>query len=98
MKLTVTQLEELYFEGQLELEDGTTLDVVEEGDWVHEHKYQSLEVIFTDGERYYRSHIGRSGSEWTEWLYDSELYGAGSTAGVVEVEKREVTVTRWVRV
>jgi hypothetical protein len=95
MNLTVSELEELYFEGAIE-KDGKTFEVVEEGDWTHEHKCQSLRLIFTDGESFYCGYIGRSGSEWTEWNYDSEIYGAGDKADIDEVEKKEVTVVKWV--
>lgn len=95
MNLTVSELEELYFESSIE-KDGNTLEVVEEGDWTHEHKCQSKEIIFTDGARFYRGYVGRSGSEWTVWNYDSEIYGANDKADIDEVEKREVTIVKWV--
>jgi hypothetical protein len=95
MNLTVSELEELYFEGEIE-KDGKTFKVVEEGDWTHEHKCQSKEIIFTDGESFYRGYVGRSGSEWTDWNYDSEIYGADDKADIDEVEKKEVVVVKWV--
>jgi hypothetical protein len=95
MNLTVSELEELYFEGAIE-KDGKTFEVVEEGEWVHEHKSQSLELIFTDGESFYAGYIGRSGSPFTDWTYDSEIYGADDQADVAEVEKQEVTIVKWV--
>lgn len=94
MNLTVRQLEELYSESAI-FAEGTHLNVVEEGEWVHEHKSQSLELIFTDGEKYYRGFVGRSGSYHSGWDYDSDIYGNGS-AEITEVVQREVTTTEWV--
>lgn len=98
MKITVEQLEDLTFEGGLDLEDGTGLSVVEEGEWEQDSKMQSKEVIFTDGSKYYRGYIGRSGSPFTDWTYDSEIYGEDELADIVEVVEKEITVTKWVTV
>lgn len=94
MELTIEQLEDLYFEGTLD-HDGKILVVEEEGEWEQDHKFQSLELIFTDGERYYRGYIGRSGSPFTEWTYDSEIYGSSSLADITRVEQVEITTTVW---
>ncbi|MCY7794127.1 hypothetical protein MOB54_02655 [Bacillus spizizenii] len=97
VKLTIEQLEDMAFEGGIDIDD-VTYTVVEESEWEHEHKYQSKTVIFTDGNKHYRGEIGRSGSEWTDWTYDSEIYGGDDPAEITEVEKREVKVTKWVAV
>jgi hypothetical protein len=94
LELKQSELEDLYFEGLIE-KGNTTYEVVEEGDWTHDHKHQSATFIFTDGERYFRGYAGRSGSEWTEWTYDSEMYG-DETVKVYEVVKKEVTRYEWV--
>lgn len=94
MKLTVKELEEIYCEGGVNV-DGKWLTSVEEGEWVHDHKSQSLELIFTDNEKFYRGFIGRSGSYHSGWDYDSDIYGS-SSADIREVEKREVITTEWV--
>ncbi|MBT0952042.1 hypothetical protein KJK38_00150 [Bacillus velezensis] len=95
VKLTIEQLEDMAFEGGINIGD-VTYTVVEESGWEYDHKYQSKTVIFTDGNNHYRGEIGRSGSEWTDWTYDSEIYGADDPAEITEVEKREVVVTEWV--
>jgi hypothetical protein len=92
MKLSQEQINELFFEGEIEV-DGVTLTTVEEGDFEQEGKYQSADIIFTDGSKNYRSYVSRSGSPFTDWYYDD--YG---DATVDEVEKREVTVVKWVTV
>ncbi|WP_395606253.1 hypothetical protein [Bacillus velezensis] len=97
VKFTIEQLEDMAFEGGIDIGD-VTYTVVEESEWEHGHKYQSKTVIFTDGNKHYRGELGRSGSEWTYWTYDSEIYGADDPAEITEVEKREVTVTKWVAV
>lgn len=92
MKLTEAQIVELYFEGELDV-DGTKLTTVHEGSFEQDGKYQTADIIFTDGERYYMSYVVRSGSPFTDWNYVD--YG---DADVTEVEKREVTVTEWIEV
>lgn len=95
MKITVEQLEDLFFEDEATI-DGVELVVVESGEWEQDHKTQSLELIFTDGEKHYCGFIGRSGSPFTDWTYNSEVYGANDLADITVVEKKEITVTRWV--
>jgi hypothetical protein len=90
MKLTQKQINELFFEEEIEV-DGVTLTTVEEGDFEQDSKYQSAEIIFTDGTSFYRSYITRSGSPFSEWYYED--YGI---ADIDEVEKREVTIVKWV--
>lgn len=92
MKLSQEQVNELFFEGEIEVDD-VKLETVEEGEFEQDHKYQSAELIFTDGEKTYRAFVTRSGSPFTDWHYDD--FG---DADVTEVEKREVTVSRWVAV
>ena len=92
MKMTQKQVNQLFSEEEIEI-DGVTLTTGEEGDFEQDGKSQSAELIFTDGEKFYRSYIYRSGSPFTEWYYED--YG---DADIDEVEKREVTITRWVRV
>ncbi|MED0799360.1 hypothetical protein P4T18_18285 [Bacillus inaquosorum] len=92
MKLTQEQLNELFFEEEIEV-DGVTFKVVEEGEFEQDGKYQSAELIFTDGEKFYSGYISRSGSPFTDWEYDD-----WGDADITEVEKREVVVTKWVAV
>lgn len=97
LQITKKQLEDLYLEGGVEI-DGKEIEVIEEGEWEQDHKYQSLELIFTDGKKNYRGYISRSGSPFTDWTYDSELYGADDIEDIDEVVQKAVTVTRWVAV
>ena len=92
MKLTQEQVIELWREEEIEV-NGITLTVVEVGDFEQDGKYQYADIIFTDGFKHYRTYITRSGSPFTDWVYVD--YG---DAVIDEVEKREVTVTRWVSV
>lgn len=92
VKMTRRQLIELRREETLTLGD-ITYTVVEEGEWDGAgEKYQTLDVIFTDGERFYSGCITRSGSYFTDWEYDD--YG---DADIDEVRKvtRTITVERW---
>ena len=98
MKITIGEMETLYFEESIELEEGTVLTLVESSEWVQDHKFQSKELIFTDGEKHYSGHIGRSGSPFTEWQYDSENEGADSSADFVEVIKVITFEEKWIPV
>ena len=90
IKMTQKQVNELFYEEEIVV-DGVTYTTEEEGDFEQDGKYQSAELIFTDGSKFFRAYITRSGSPFTDWHYDD--YG---DADIDEVEKREVTVTRWV--
>lgn len=92
VKLTQTELNEIYSEGEVEV-NGVKYTEIEIGEWTQEGKYQSASVIFTDGEKTYRGYVSRSGSPFTDWHWDD--YG---DADITEVEKREITITKWVRV
>lgn len=92
MKLTQKQVIEIFFEGEIEV-DGVKYVTVEEGDFEQDYKYQSAELIFTDGSKHYRTYIKRAGSPFTDWEYVDWV-----DADIDEVEQREVTVTRWVSV
>lgn len=92
MNLTQKQVIELWREEEIEVND-VTLELVEEGDFEQDYKYQSAQIIFTDGTKHYSAFITRSGSPFTDWEYQD--YG---DADITEVEKREVTVTKWVAV
>lgn len=98
MKITVEQLEDLGLEGGIISFNGVQLELIEEGEWEQDDKFQSKEIIFSDGNKFYRGYIGRSGSPFSYWTYDSEIYGANDPADITEVEKKEVVVTKWVSV
>lgn len=88
IKVSVADVENMALEDY----DGD-LTVVEVGDWVSEGKYESCEVIFTDGERYYSAAAMRSGSYFSDYSYNSEW--DDGDADVVEVAKVPVTRTEW---
>ncbi|MNT54882.1 hypothetical protein D3C72_1920750 [compost metagenome] len=69
------------------------LRVVEVGDWISEGKYESCDVIFTDGERFYRATASRSGSYFSDYTYNSEW--DDGDAHVVEVRKVAKTIEVW---
>uniref|UniRef100_UPI0035C6FF90 hypothetical protein n=1 Tax=Serratia quinivorans TaxID=137545 RepID=UPI0035C6FF90 len=56
VKLTIEQLEDMTFEGGIDIGD-VTYTVVEESEWEHGHKHQSKTVIFTDGNTLVREHL-----------------------------------------
>lgn len=97
IEVLTSELETLYSEETVTTNDGVTLTVVESGEWEQDHKSQSATMVFTDGEKHYHASIGRSGSYYSDWDYDSDIYG-DRAENVVEVEAREVTRIEWVAV
>lgn len=95
MKITIGELEQLFFEDSIELEEGTVLTLVESDEWVQDHKFQNKKLIFTDGEKHYSGHIERSGSPFTEWTFDSEISGEDTAAEFEEVIKVITFEEKW---
>ncbi|MDQ0174433.1 hypothetical protein [Bacillus chungangensis] len=89
MKITQEQINELFFEGEIEV-NGAKYKTVEEGDFEQGVKYQTAHLIFTDGKKHYLSYVTRSGSPFTDWEYED-----WNDAAVYEVEQREVVVKEW---
>lgn len=71
-------------------------EVVEEGDWAQDHKYQLKDWIFKYEGKFYQLTESRSGSPFTDWYYDRDDWG--SYIEVDQVEPKEVITTQWVRV
>ena len=84
-------------EDMLVIEDGYEpnehFEVVEEGEWVQDHKYQHRDIIFKFGDKFYCLTSSRSGSPFTDWHYDSEYWG--ETVECNQVEKIEVVKYIW---
>lgn len=95
MKLTIGQLEDIWREEYLELDDGTELTLVETGDWDDQGKFQTKQVVFTDGGNFYAGYVERSGSHFTHYDFGSDIYGSGSLADIDEVTKVEVVTYEW---
>lgn len=92
VKMTRKQLIELWREGEIEIA-GITYKIAEKGEWDGAgEKYQTLDVVFTDGERHYRGSITRSGSYFSDWNYDD--YGDADIDEVTKVA-RTYTVEEW---
>lgn len=90
MKASLDSYGQGYF-GEDDMPEG--MELVEEGDWTQEHKYQYSTDIYGDGEgNFYAVHNSRSGSYHTDWYY-----GAPSVNAVKKTEK-VIRVTEWVAV
>jgi hypothetical protein len=73
--------------------DSETYEVVEDGEWVAEGKYDFKRVIFKDSEgKAYALFINRSGSYHTDYYYSWEDSGEVECP---EVEKVEVVQIDW---
>ena len=77
-------------------EGGGDWEVVEEGEWTQDYKYQHKESVVkhVPTGKYYHYEISRSGSPFTDWYYSHE---DGDFPDLVEVEKKErvITETYW---
>jgi hypothetical protein len=72
--------------------DPEVIEIIQEGDWKQEHKYQYSETIVKFEDKYYSVNQSRSGSYHSDWYYnDPDVY---------EVERKEEIVTKvtWPRV
>ena len=71
-------------------------EVVEEGDWTQDYKYQHKESVVkhVPTGKFYSYGISRSGSPFTDWYYS---YDDGDFPELLEVEKKErvITETYW---
>lgn len=77
-----------------EIEYGSdTWEVVEEGDWVQDYKYQLKESIVKHipTGKFYKYKVSRSGSPFTEWYYS---YSDGVYPTLREVTQVEQTIVR----
>jgi len=81
--LTDEQLEDLQYGDSI-----PGFEVIDETEWQDHGKYQSAAVYFVHEGTTYQLGIGRAGSHFSHWHYESD-------AECVEVEKREKTVTYW---
>ena len=90
--ITVTDIEMME-----EIEEGCgDWEVVEEGEWTQDYKYQHKESVVkhVPTGKYYQYEISRSGSPFTDWYYS---YEDGDFPDLTEVEKKErvITETYW---
>ena len=88
--LTTSQLEDIYFE------KSDRFEMVEEGEWEQQHKCQACCFLFKDSKTdlMYEGSIGRSGSPFTDWTYDSEIMGDEKET-FYPIEEVEVVVKEW---
>lgn len=74
----------------IELFEDDELEIVEEGDWVVDHKIDVCVTIVKYKDKYYRITQCRSGSYYSDYEYhDTEVW---------EVVPKEVTTIKWVKV
>ena len=78
--------------------DVKSFEIIEEGDWVQNGKYQDREIIFKDvsNNKFYALYSTRSGSPFTDWYYSSNDWS--DEVEVVEVKKVEKITHEWVMV
>lgn len=93
IKVSIAEVESMALGDSGVSRDGVELKVVEPGDWISDGKYETCEVIFTDGERFYSASASRSGSYFSDYSYESEW--DDGDADVVEVHKVTKTIEVW---
>ena len=83
-------------EDLLELEDGESpkgFELVEEGEWEVDCKYQHRFIVFKYQDKYYMLTSSRSGSPFTDYEYESQWWDAEEECP--EVQEVSVMVTEW---
>lgn len=93
LELLNSELEKLFDNGFVTLDDGTFLERLETGNWIDDGKLQYSEVIFTDGKKYYKALMSRSGSYDSRYSYSSEYFEG--LIYVAEVKRAYKTVLYW---
>lgn len=68
-------------------------EIIEEGDWISEGKYECREIIFKFEEKFYSLNESRSGSHYTDWYYCSEDWD--DYEDCAEVKPVEKTIIKW---
>lgn len=97
LKLTESEMLDLWRESTLydDNDNKVMLEVIEEGEWIGDGKYQDKQMIFANAKtgKHYSYYISRSGSYFTDYEYMA-------TDSPVEVEKvtETITVEKWVLV
>jgi len=74
--------------------DGYEFELVEEGEWTQDYKYQYRTIILkrkVDG-TFWRHGEARTGSPFTDWHYEGSR---DEEFTLTQVEPVEVTVTEW---
>ena len=98
MKITKEHVQELLEAGDvLNENDEIVYQLIEEGEWTQDHKYQFCDIIFEEVStgKTYQFTISRSGSPFTDWYYDWDYT---KEYDCVEVVKKEVKITSWEKV
>lgn len=87
MKFHADVIKELFLEDYSD-----AYEVIEEGDWVSDGKYQHCDLIFKFEDKFYSVSMYRSGSYHTDWYYEWE---DTKEFECPEVEKVEVVRYEW---
>lgn len=96
MSIEITNDDEL---DALLYEDEDLWEVVEDGEWIQDYKYQHKNTVVkhVPTGKFYSYDISRSGSPFTDWEY-SYSYGDYPDLYQVELKERTVVVKEWVAV
>jgi len=95
-QLTYAQSSLVFFELDKVGAEEKDFKIIEIGDWIDEGKYQFCNIIFEHEGKFWSTDVRRGGSYFSEYYYDFEEGKTGLF--VAEVEKVEVTVTKWQKV
>lgn len=74
--------------------DPEIYEIIEDNGWQDEGKYSYKDVIIKHKDKFYSITFDRSGSYYSHYEYDFDYMDTNWP----EVEKKEVTVTKWVAV
>ena len=88
MKFNREDLEAICFEDYASFD----YEIIEDGEWAQDGKFQTKKVIFKTNDKYYSVTFDRSGSPFTDWEYGFEYMDTECP----EVEKKEIVTSKWV--
>lgn len=72
--MTAQKLASAFKEADQFLDDVEGLEIVEQGEWTQDHKYQSCETIVRFEGDLYSVHQSRSGSYHSDWHYGDTYF------------------------
>lgn len=90
MKFKLSDIKDLWREDEVE-----GFEHIETGDFVQDGKYQWCPMVFKYQDRFYCYDVQRSGSPFTDWVYEWEWMKKDAYVECYEVEKVEVVTTDW---
>lgn len=91
-KTILEEFVELYKEADGFYDDIEEVDVIEDGDWTQEGKYQYSQSIVKFKDTFIQISMSRSGSPFTDWYYDDTEISVVEEQEEIKVIKQYYTI------